>query len=282
MAAAPAMRGGQTRCGTCWNCREKGHHQNECLKERRGSTNVVEPYLEECDGTWAVAELSNSEDYFLDLWTRPDISFNDGGDVNSPVYHFHHAVWLSNNEDEADEALGWIFELAVDWFAFDMPLGKPCVEKAWFPVDLELHNTMRVVARGAVNIVSQWTNIMEHKATQDLPMDEPLLTMSADIVMSPDIVHAALGPDQLLSMGKVSLDMAHGVLDCFEMDQVKVEGIMDQQEMRNEQAESLTHSKGESNGEVVDGMCMTPASACSQHDKLKDELTHLVYPLHNF
>jgi len=64
MAAAPATRGGRTRRGACWNCGERGHHQNECPKER-GSTNVVELYLEECDGAWAAAELSDSEDDFF-------------------------------------------------------------------------------------------------------------------------------------------------------------------------------------------------------------------------
>jgi len=75
--------------------------------------------------------------------------------------------------------------------------------------------------------------MMEHKGTQDLPMDEPLLTVSTDIVMSPDIVHAALGPDELLSMGKASLDEACGAPDHFEENLVEEEGMMDQQMMRN-------------------------------------------------
>jgi len=56
----------------------------------------------------AIAELSDSEDNFLDLWTRPSISFNGG----------NPAIWLSDDEDEANKAPGRIFELAVDWFAW--------------------------------------------------------------------------------------------------------------------------------------------------------------------
>ena len=104
-----------------------------------GSSNIVKPYLEECNGAWAIAELSDDEDNFFDLWTRPIVSLNDRGVFDSPVDRFP-AVWLSDDEDEADESLGRIFELAIDWFAFDMPLGKPCVEEAWLPVDLESHN----------------------------------------------------------------------------------------------------------------------------------------------
>jgi len=78
------------------------------------------------------------------MWTKPVVSLNDGGDFDSPVDHFP-AVWLSNDEDKAGKAPGKIFELAVDWFAFGALLGKPCIEKAWIPVDFESHDAMNKV-----------------------------------------------------------------------------------------------------------------------------------------
>jgi len=80
-------------------------------------------------------------------------------------------------------------------------------------------------------------------------------------------------------MGEVSLDVAHGAPDHFEIDQGEAMSVMDRQKVRNERVKSLRRSEGESEGEVVGGTCTTPASACGQHDELEDELTHLVYPL---
>jgi len=262
----------------CWSCGKKGHYRDQCRQDTRGSSNVVEPYLEEHDGAWAIAELSDDEDDFFNLWTKPVVSLNDGGDFDSPVYHFPPAAWLSDNEDEANEPPGRIFERAVDLFALDTPLGEPHIEKAWMRVNAELCNATNEVARGAGNVVSQRTDTTEHEDTQDLPLDEPLLTMSTDIMMSPDVAHVVLGPDKSLLMGETSPDMARGMPECFEMDRIEVVGMMEWWEMWNERDKSLIRSKGECEGEVVGGTCTTHASACGQHDELKDELTHLVYP----
>ena len=146
--------------------------------------------------------------------------------------------------------------------------------------DFESHDATSEVARDAGDVVSQQTNTTEHEDAQDLPLGNPdgdqLLRMSA---MSPDVAHAALGPDKLLSMGEVSLDVACSTLERFEMDWIEAVAMMEQWEMQNERDESLICSEGECEGEIVGGTCVTPASARSQHDGLDDELTHLVDPL---
>ena len=73
--------------------------------------------------------------------------------------------------------------------------------------------------------------------------------------------------------------MGHDAPIGFEMDQMEAEGMPERWEMQNERVKSLVHSEGESNGGAADGMHATCTSACGQHNKLKDELTHLLYPL---
>jgi len=97
------------------------------------------------------------------------------------------------------------------------------------------------------------------------------------IMVPPEVAHAALGPDKLLSMGKVSVDAARGMPDRFKMDRVEVVDMTERREIWNERVESLTHSEGENDGEIVDGMHATCAHARGQHDELEAELTHLVY-----
>ena len=94
--------------------------------------------------------------------------------------------------------------------------------------DLKLHDMTKEVVQGAGNVVSQWTDTMEREDVQDLPLDEPLLTMSADIVTSPNIAHVVLGPDKSLSMGETSPDVAQGAPEHFETDRTEVVGMMEQ------------------------------------------------------
>jgi len=95
--------------------------------------------------------------------------------------------------------------------------------------------------------------------------------------MSPNVAHAALGPDKSLSMGEVSLDMACSVPDHFEEYQWRQKAQWTSRRCgRARQVADMF--RGECEGEVVGGTCTTHASACGQHDELEDKLTHLVYP----
>ena len=59
---------------------------------------------------------------------------------------------------------------------------------------------------------------------------------------------------------------------------IEMVGMAELQEMRGKQDKLLMCPKGESDGEVADRTHVTRARVYGQHEELKDELTHLVYP----